>query len=1056
MKIAEFSVKNSQFTFIMFLAAMALGISSLLNMPRAEDPKFEAPGFTIIMLYPGAGPDEIEDKITDKAEARLGALENIDRMRSVSSNGLMVLTLEFKHGQDPEKKYEEVIREVNALRSDLPADIYRTTIQRFSASDVAMMQTAIISENASWDQLRTEAERLEDLLEKIPALKGADTYGFPEREVRISLDLPRMAAEGIPVSRVMGALQSENVSIPGGAVHIGQRQFFVQTSGDYESVEEIRNTVVFANNGKIVYLRDLADVNFAYEEPRHLGRFNGARSVFVTARMKNGQNIFNVGEEVNKTLAAFRADLPVNMDFKVVFDQDDSVRKRLARFAKDFGIAILLVLITLLPLGTRASLVVMISIPLSISIGLFALDQMGYSLNQLSIVGLIIALGILVDDSIVVVENIERWLREGHSRREAAILATKQIGLAVIGCTATLILAFLPLVFLPEASGDFIRSMPMAVVTTVLASLLVSLTIVPFLGSRLLSEKHDPRGNLFLRGMKWAISKSYARILQVGLRYPRWTMAGAAVIFFGVLSLAGRAGFTVFPSSERPMFYIDVETAPGTNIEETNRVVHMVDSVLNGYLVEEVRAARQQLPGRLISNVPETVDDAALRLPASRYPGHGAPARIISYTSNVGRGNPRMYYNVIPRNESPDYGQILVQLQERTPPPVKVALIDELREKLSAVPGAVINVKNFEQGPPIEAPVAIRIFGENLDTLRQVSGRVEEMINGIEGTIYVDNPIASIKTDLYIKINKDKATTLGIPIAEIDRMVRLAIAGLNAGSYSDPDGDTHNLTITIPKKQVYAGLDALDDLYINSLTGAAIPLSQVATVEFKRAPNTITHYDKDRYNIVTAFVRSGYYAQDINRQITEQLESMDIPKGMRYVIAGEVESSQRSFGGMGTIILITIFGLLAVLILEFKTFRSTIIVLSVIPLGIIGAILALLATGYPFSFTVVVGLIALMGIEVKNSILLVDFTNQLRQEGKALDEAIQEAGEIRFVPILLTSLTAIGGLTPLAIEENPLYSPLAYVLIGGLISSTLLSRIVTPVLYKLLAPRIVE
>lgn len=1041
MKIAEFSVKNSQFTFIVFLAVMALGIGSLLNMPRAEDPKFEAPGYSIIIVWPGAGPAEVEDKITDPVEAKLGALEDIDRMRSYSSNGLMALTLEFKHGNDPDKKYEEVIREINSLRVDLPQDLYRVEIQKFSASDVAMMQLAIISENASWDNLRREAERLETRLEKIPGLKGADTWGFPKREVRVSLNLPKMAAEGIPVSRVLGAMQSENIAIPGGSVNLGERQFFVETSGDYQDIEEVRNTVINTNGpGKVLFLKDLATVEYAYEEPRHLASFNGARAVFVTARMKNGQNITAVGAEVNKALDEFRADLPANMDFQKVFDQEDSVRKRLGRFAKDFGIAILLVLLTLLPLGTRASLVVMISIPLSIAIGLFALDQLGYSLNQLSIVGLIIALGILVDDSIVVVENIERWLREGTKRKEAAILATRQIGLAVLGCTATLILAFLPLVFLPEASGDFIRSLPMAVVCTVLASLFVSLTIVPFLGSRLLSEHEDPRGNLFLRGMKWLISKSYARLLTLGLKFPGWTMVVSALIFFGVLGLAGKAGFALFPASERPMFHIDIETAPGTNLEETQRVVNMVDSVLATYMPDDLRANQGN------------TEQAASR----RYPGGGAPARIISYTSNVGRGNPRIYYNVIPRNESPDYGQVFIQLQERTPPPKKVALIDELREKFKSIPGATITVKNFEQGPPIEAPVAIRLFGENLDTLRRVADQVETMIAGIEGTIYVDNPIASIKTDLQVKINKEKAVAMGVQIAEIDRMVRLAIAGLQVGSFSTPNGDDYNITVTLPKEKTFADLNVLKNLYVNSVTGASVPLNQVADLEFRRSPNTITHYDKDRYTLVSAFVKSGYFAQSINTEIGEKLAAMDFPKGYGYVIAGEVESSQRSFGGMGTIILITVFGLLAVLILEFRTFRSTVIVLSVIPLGIIGAVLALLLTGYPFSFTVVVGLIALMGIEVKNSILLVDFTNQLRVEGRGLDEAIQEAGEIRFVPILLTSMTAIGGLIPIAVEENPLYSPLAYVLIGGLISSTLLSRIVTPVLYKLLAPKVGE
>jgi len=1041
MKIAEFSVKNSQFTFIIFLAVMALGIGALLNMPRAEDPKFAPPGYNIVIVYPGAGPAEVENKITDKVEARLGALENIDRMRSLSFNGIMVLTMEFKHGQDQDKKYEEVVREVNALRTELPPDIYRITIQKFSSSDVAILQGGIVSENASYADLRREAERLEESLEKIAGIKAADTWGFPKREARISLNLPRMAAENIPASRVLGALQSENVSIPGGSVNVGERQFFVETSGDYENLDEIRNTVVNANNGKILYVKDLADVDWAYEEPRHLARVNGSRCVWVTARMKDEQNIFTVGEQVNKAVKEWRRGLPATMDYVKVFDQNDSVSKRLGRFAKDFGIAILLVLITLLPLGSRASLVVMISIPLSISIGLFALDQLGYSLNQLSIVGLIIALGILVDDSIVVVENIERWLREGHSKRDAAILATKQIGLAVLGCTATLVLAFLPLVFLPEASGDFIRSLPMAVVVTIIASMFVSLTIVPFLGSRLLAEHADPRGNVFLRGLKWLISGTYAKLLHLALGRPRLAMVVAGAIFFGVLSLAGKAGFAVFPASERPMFYIDVNMAAGASLEQTNRVVQTVDSVLAGYVAPEFRSHHL---------LPDSVE------PVSKYPGHGAKAQITWYASNVGRGNPRVYYNVIRESEGADYGQVFVQLQEETPPPVKVALLDELREKFKNIPGAVINVKNFEQGPPIEAPVAIRVVGENLDTLRKVAGQVETLVSETEGTMYVDNPISTIKTDLQVKINKDKAATLGIPIVEIDRMVRLAIAGLTVGNFTaKADGEEYNLTVTVPKEGAFARLDVFNkDLYINNVLGASVPLSQVAEITFKPSPNYIQHYDKDRFTAVTAFVKSGYYATAVNAEVKQKLAAMKFPPGYSYVVAGEEESAQRSFGGLGTIILITIFGLLAVLILEFKTFKSTVIVLSVIPLGIIGAILMLLATGYPFSFTVVVGLIALMGIEVKNSILLVDFTNQLRAEGRSLDDAIQEAGEIRFVPILLTSLTAIGGLLPIAIEENPLYSPLSYVLIGGLISSTLLSRIVTPVLYKLLAPRV--
>ncbi|MCB0526501.1 MAG: efflux RND transporter permease subunit [Lewinellaceae bacterium] len=1038
MQIAAFSVKNSQFTFIIFCFVMALGIGSLMNMPRAEDPKFSPPGYNIVVVYPGAGPAEIESKITDKIEARLGALENIDRMISISSNGFMLVSMEFKFGEDTDKKYEEVVREVNALRPELPQDIYRINIQKFSSSDVAILQGGLVSETASYFDMEKELTRLEEALEKLPGIKAADKWACPKRTVRIALNLPKLAAENLPVSRVLASIQSENMSIPGGVLTLGDRDFFVETSGDFDDIDQVRNTVITGNKGQIRHLKDIAKVDWAYEEPVHLARINGVRCTWITARMKDNQNIFVVGDEVQRVVDEWREDLPKNMDYVKVFDQNDSVSKRLGRFAKDFGIAILLVLITLLPLGWRAAMVVMVSIPLSISIGLFALDQLGYSLNQLSIVGLIIALGILVDDSIVVVENIERWLRDGYSRKEAAILATKQIGLAVLGCTATLVLAFLPLVFLPEASGDFIRSLPMAVVLTILASLFVSLTIVPFLSSRLLAEHHDPKGNIFLRGMKWLIAGTYSKALEKALEWPRMTLFIAFVIFAAVIGLGTRTGFALFPASERPMFYIDIDTAPGSSIEKTESVSRMVDSVLQSYVTPEFR--NQHL-------LPDSLE------PSSTY--RDGDARITWFASNVGRGNPRVYYNVIREFESSSYGQVFVQLQENTPPRYKIALIDELRNKFKAVPDAKITVQNFEQGPPVPAPVAIRVYSENFDTLRSLAASVKELIEQTEGTIYIENPIESIKTDLFVRVNKEKAAALGVPVAEIDRMVRLAVAGLPVGILSlKEDSEDYAMVVTVPKEGSKSGLEAFDHLFVNNVLGKAIPLNQLAKIEFKPSPNYIQHYNKDRFTSVTASVKTGYYAAQVNAEIREKLEQLTIPKNCHYIVAGEEESAQRSFGGLGTIILVTIFGLLAVLILEFKTFKSTIIVLSVIPLGIIGAILILLATGYPFSFTVVVGLIALMGIEVKNSILLVDFTNQLRAEGKDLDAAIQEAGEIRFVPILLTSLTAIGGLLPIAVEENPLYSPLSYVLIGGLISSTLLSRIVTPVLYKLLAPKV--
>ncbi|RYC69163.1 efflux RND transporter permease subunit [Spirosoma sordidisoli] len=1011
MMLSSFSVKNWQFMLVLFLGVAALGVNSLLNMPRGEDPEFVAPQFSVVVVYPGTDALDMEELVVDPAEKRFNELDNIKHVVTNVDDGVAAFRIEYEYEQNPDEKYQEIVREVNALRSELPADIFSIKILKFSPSDVNIVQVALQSEVASDKELGQYAENLREQLEKVKSLKNVSDWGYPKGVVRVSLNIEKMAQEGIPTNRVVGALQAENANVPGGSVQVGTRKFNVKTAGKYESLDQIRNTIVSTNGQKIVYLRDIADVSENLDDETHITRLDGHRAVLVTASQKIGENIQKVGEQINPIIDNFARSLPPHIKLTKNFDQAASVNKRLGHFVQDFVIAILLVSLTLLPLGFRAAVVVMISIPLSLAIGLTLLNALGFSINQLSIVGLIVALGILVDDSIVVVENIERYLREGYSRKEAAIRATSQITLAVIGCTTTLILAFLPLLFLPEGSGDFIRSLPMAVVMTVLASLIVSLTIVPFLSSRILKESHNPNGNIFLRALKRLISGSYSRLLHAALRKPVVTLLVALAIFGLALSQAGRAGFALFPASEKPQFLINIETPEGSSLSETNRVARYVESQLKNE-------------------------------PAIRH-----------FTTNVGKGNPRIYYNIIQRNESANFSQFFVQLTD-VEPAEKRAIIDTYRERFAHYPNARIEVKDFEQGPAQEAPVAIRIFGENLDTLRSVAARVETVLKQTPGTIYVNNPLANRKTDMRINVNKEKAGLLGLSIADINRTIRLAVAGLNAGTFKAPNSDDeYTITVTLPKGRI-TDPTVLNNLYVNTLTGAAVPLRQVADLQFETGTSQIRHYDKDRFVTVTGFVKTGYLVDNVYTDVLQKLDAMKFPAGFRYVAAGELESREQSFGGLGTIILVTVFGFLAVLILEFGTLKSTLIVLSVIPLGIIGAIAALLLTGNPFSFVAIIGLIALIGIEVKNSILLVDFTNHLREEGMPLVEAIEHAGEVRFVPIVLTSLTAIGGLMPLALEGNPLYSPLAWVLIGGLISSTLLSRIVTPVLYKLLPPRV--
>lgn len=1012
MKIANYAVKNYQFTLIMFIMVVVVGVVTIMTMPRAEDPDMNAPQFPIIAVYPGTSPEDMEELVVKPVEKRLYELENVRKINTSISDGLAVFAVYYKYGVVVDEKYSEIVRELNSIKGDLPKEVIKLEAQKATPSGTNVLQMALISNNASLDVLKTTAERLQEDLEKVTSLKKVTISGLPDAQVKIDLNIEKMAQMQVSPDRVLQAIQSEIANIPGGSIVENSKSYNIITSGNYQNIDEIKNTIVFSYQGKNVFLRDVANVYFDYAPENHITRLNQNRCLFVTAAQKSGENIAKTQSNYLPVIEQFKKTLPKNIDLVVNFDQAENVNTRLSGLMKDFVIAILLVALTLLPLGLRAASIVMISIPLSLAIGIILLNIMGYSLNQLSIVGLVVALGLLVDDSIVVVENIERWMRDGYSRLDATLKATNQIGMAVLGCTVTLIIAFMPLVFLPEASGEFIRSLPMAVIFCIVASLVVSLTVVPFLSSRLLkSHQGNPEGNLFMRLLKKLISGSYTRLLDKAIQWPKTTLLIALGIFVASLQLFPVVGFSLFPASEKPQFMVNIFSPLQSNLAYTDSVSKLIEKDLRS-------------------------------LPEVKY-----------VSANVGKGNPRIYYNAIPLNDRTDYGNLFVQLQDETSADEKINVIEKLRTKYTNYPAAIVEVKNFEQGPPVVAPVEVRILGDNIDTLRQIASRVETMLKETKGTIYVKNPLKNLKSDIKFDINKEKASMLGIPTVSIDRMIRLVVAGFDLGKMTDKEGKEYAIVVSKPHPK-HPSLEVFDQLYVNNVQGTAIPLSQVASYRLQTSPVSISHLNKNRSVSVSSFVEKGYLNNEVIAETEKSLAKIALPAGYHFEMGGEVESKNESFGGFGTIILVTIFFFVAVLILEFGTFKSTLIVLSVIPLGIVGALLALWFTGTPLSFVATVGLIALAGIEVKNTILLVDFTNQLRSEGMPMEQAIKEAGEVRFLPIILTTLTAIGGLIPIAISTNPLISPLAIVMIGGLISSTLLSRIVTPVVYKLIPPSI--
>jgi len=1009
MSFLEFPIRRYQFTLVAFALLVALGITSFMGIPRQEDPYFPIAAFSITAVYPGAEPQDVERLIVKPIEDRLSELDDIRRIESHSRDGAAMILPEFYSTVDADKKYDEVVRELNALRPTLPAEVSKLEVRKINPGLVNIVQFALVSEDAPYRELEDYARNLKDALKGVDGIRTSESWAYPVRELRVAIDVPRMAELNLSPSLLVQALQSENSDIPGGVIDIGSRSFSLQTSGSYETLDQVRDTVVAAVAGRTVRVRDVAEVTWDAQAHDYIGRFNGKRAVFVTANQKDGYNIFDVQARVVAAADKFGAQLPKRIKLERGFDQSDNVAARLNRLTTDFSIAIVLVLITLLPLGLRAASVVMISIPLSLAIGLSVLNFFGYSLNQISIAGFVVALGLLVDDSIVVVENISRFLREGHSRNEAALLATKQIFNAILGCTATLAFAFLPLMMLSGDAGKFIRVLPTAVLATIGASLLVALTIIPFLASRMLNKHEDAHGNRLLQWVTNGIHRFYKPLLHRALAKPKLAVFGSLIAcLVAMVGVASLVGFSLFPKADTPNFLVTVQAPEGSSLKETDRALRFVEQQL------------QAMP------------------------------EVRSYFTNLGHGNPKIYYNQFPPESEISYGDVFVKLgsydTRKTP-----KVLDKLRASLKQYPNARIYVKEFQNGPPITAPIAIRVLGPDLEVLHKVAAQVEKIVKETPGTRDVVNPVRVSRTNLKLDVDSHKAALLGVPTVEFDRAVRLSVSGIPAGHFKDKDGEQYSIVVRTPMSD-RPDLHALDQVRVTTLTGATLPISQLASMNFSSAPTEIHRYNRQRAVIINAEVRNGFNTDRVSSALLAKLNRMEWPRGYSYVPGGELESRAESFGGLETASIVALLGIIAILVLEFGSFKSTLIVLTVVPFGIAGGMIMLGLTGNSISFTAMIGFIALIGIETKNSILLVDFTNRLRSEGVPLDEAIERAGEIRFLPILLTSATAIGGLLPLAVQNAGMYSPMAWVIIGGLLSSTLIARVVTPVMYKLIPP----
>ncbi|MCK5168552.1 MAG: efflux RND transporter permease subunit [Bacteroidales bacterium] len=723
MKIPKIAIQNYQFTIVIFLMITLFGLISYFTMPKSEDPYMEYMVTSVLVINPGASPEDMETLVADPLEESFKEIEGVKKITSEISDGIYFSIVEFEYGEDYDKRHQEVLQKINEKRGELPETIIRLEASQPSVLDVCIYQLAFLSEGASPAEVKREAKKLKKKIGKVYGIKAVDLHAEQDLEVRITCDMERLAAYNLSIGRIISIVQSENMSIPGGSIDLGNKEFNVLTSGLYKSLDDISNTVINAGPEGILRLRDVATVDVDYEKPEVLARLNDEDAVWLSVEQKSGMNIYTISDEIDKKVDEYKETLPDNIKIETVLKQADGVKERVNGFFMNFLQGILLVgIIIFFALGSRPSLIIIIAIPVSVFVGIGLIDISGYGLQQMTIGGLIIALGMLVDSSIAIVENIYRYINKGLKPIDAAIKGASEIGMALVSSTITTILAFAPMLMMSNDVGDFIRSMILIVIYTLAVALVVALSLTPFISSRILKKRKEINKNPLIERF---VNNYYTKWLKSALNKPRLILISGLLIFLGSVSLLPLIGVSFFPKAEKTQLMITIKGLEGSNLGNTEKAVSYVESVIS------------------------------------------ANPKVQKVASTIGEGNPQVYYNMLKPNTASNIGQVFVVLENSALNNME-QIITDLRSEFDNYPGAKIEVKEFVQGPPVDAPVQIRLFSDNLDDLKAVSANVENIFKDVPGISNINNPYSVDKRDLKVKINREKAGKLGVSIADID------------------------------------------------------------------------------------------------------------------------------------------------------------------------------------------------------------------------------------------------------------------------------------------------
>lgn len=1002
MLLPRLAIKNSQFTLTMVLLFTLVGLVSYVSMPRSEDPQFDLPITLIEIIYPGASSTDIETLVVDPIEQAFSDIEKIKKIESELKNDGARIEIKFHHGVDAEASYNKIKQAVAEIKPTLPAGVRDILVLKATPKSVAVMQYALWTKPLDYKTMAFYGKQLKNRLEALTNVRKADLWGFPQQVVAIDVNLALLKHYGLSITDVSQRLTGRSLNITPGFVDASTRRFNVKASGNFQRLNDIAQTVIMSSNEVILRLKDIANVTFSHVQPNYLAYLDQHAVIFLTIEQAESSNIFDLTKQIEAEVEAFKLSLPDNFYIDNLFKQSDSVAHHIDGFFGNLWQGLLLVgLISLIFLGVREAFVVIVAIPLSFLIAIGWLDFSGFGLQQMSIVGLIIALGLLVDNAIVVTESIHREQKNTPNIKVAAEAGTSRVAWAIISGTLTTMLAFLPMLMLGSSTGDFIRSLPITVMLVLMASLIIALTLTPILASKTFTYKPQR-----IKSLQFYINRFadhwYRKSLVLLIKF-RWLMiAIAALIIVGMFSIFGQVGVSLFPKAEKPMILVDVKMPSNSSLSNTESFMQKV---------------------------------------ADEFSQHDNVAKVAL---NVGNANPRIYYNHVPKRGIAKYGQLLVVLKTYNEAE-QAEFVTKMRKHFSSWYQGEITLHEFTQGPVTDKPITIRLISENLEELETVANDLAHFMANLPGIINLDNPLGEINTELALRIDYDKAGLSKVDINTLDNTLKTVLSGTSVGLFNDDNGENYPIVVRTAKPDI----TKLNDISVTNTLGEAIPMNQMLSVELVKGRSDFFHYQKSRMAKVSADAAQSYSISELTTQVVDYLSRYQLPKGMSYQLGGEEASRQENFAGLTKVMLMTAVGIFAILVLQFNSFTQPMIIFTSIPFAIAGAGIGLYLTGNTFSMMAFIGLISLFGIVVNNAIILIDTTNRHLLSGISKHNAIIDACVIRFTPILLTTLTTVCGLIPLTFFGGSLWQPLGVVVIAGLCVSALASFILVPILIEI-------